>query len=53
VRVTPLMANVNTMCSMVLPWPDSMTRRTSSCCFSGVTRPSVARSKMSCGSSSL
>ena len=39
VRVTPLMAKVKTMCSMVEPWPDSMTRRTRSCCFSGATRP--------------
>ena len=35
------------MCSIVEPWPDSMTRRIRSCCFSVATWPVVARSKMS------
>jgi hypothetical protein len=43
------MAKVKTTCSIVLPWPDSMTRPISSRCFSGEIRPSTARSKMSSG----
>ena len=53
VRVTPLLPNVKTMCSIVEPWPDSITRRIRSCCFSVATCPVVARLKMSSGSSSL
>jgi len=46
------MPNVKTTCSIVEPWPDSMTPWMSFCCFAGSTRPSVARRKISSGSSS-
>ena len=52
VRLTPVIANVNDTCSMVDPWPDSITRPINSRCLSGVIRPSTARSKMSSGASS-
>ena len=43
---------MNTMCSMVEPWPDSMTFEISRCIEAGATSPAVALRKISCGSSS-
>ena len=46
------MANVNTMCSMVEPWPDSMTDEMSFCILSASKSPATARSKISSGACS-
>jgi hypothetical protein len=41
------------MCSIVLPWPDSMTPLMSFCIFAVSISPASARRKISPGSSSL
>ena len=46
------MAKVKTMCSMVEPWPDSMTDEMSFCIFTGSKSPATARRKISSGGSS-
>jgi hypothetical protein len=43
---------VKTTCSIVLPWPDSITPEISFCILAGSILPVVARSKMSSGVSS-
>ena len=46
------MAKVKTTCSMVEPWPDSMTDEMSFCILTGSKSPSTARRKISSGASS-
>ena len=47
-----MIPNVKTTCSIVLPWPDSMTPLINRCIFAGSTSPAVARRKISSGASS-
>jgi hypothetical protein len=47
-----VIAKVKTMCSMVEPWPDSMTDEMSFCIFAGSKSPSTARLKIDSGASS-
>jgi hypothetical protein len=46
------MAKVKTTCSMVEPWPDSITDEMSFCILAGSYPPSTALAKISSGTSS-